>query len=72
MIRFDAAALYLALEAARQARGVSFAQISQETGVSVATIRRARSGGRMEVDGVLALTRWLGRPIEDFTKQSPI
>jgi transcriptional regulator with XRE-family HTH domain len=70
MIRFDAAALYAALDAARQERGITWAQLAQQTGVSLATIKRARSGGRMEVDGVLALTAWLGRRVEAFTRRT--
>jgi hypothetical protein len=70
MIRFDAAALFAALEVACQERGVSWSQLASETGVSIATIKRARAGGRMEVDGVLALTGWLGRKVEEFTRRS--
>lgn len=70
MIRFDAAALFAALDVARRERGLSWSQLAQETGVSATTIKRAKAGGRMEVDGVLALTHWLERPVEDFTRRS--
>ena len=39
-------------------------------GVSVATITRLRSGGRMEVDGMLARVAWLGVPVETFVRES--
>jgi transcriptional regulator with XRE-family HTH domain len=71
MVRFDGPALFASLDSARQARGLSWAQLSQQTGVSVSTIKRSQGGGRMEVDGVLALTSWLGRPVEDFLKRTP-
>ena len=71
MRRFDARALYAALEAERAARGVTWAQIARETGVSASTITRTRRGGRMEVDGMLALVGWLGETVEAFTRESP-
>ena len=70
MRRFDPQALYAALEAERSARGVTWKQIARETGVSVSTITRTRHGGRMEVDGVLALVGWLGVPVEAFTRET--
>lgn len=38
-----------------------------ETGVSASTLTHTRRGGRMEVDGMLAMVRWLGRTVESFT-----
>ncbi len=66
--RFDAAALYHALDAERQARGVTWQAVATDIGVSVATITRIRHGGRMEVDGMLAMVSWLKRPVEDFVR----
>ena len=71
MRRFDPRALHAALDAERQARGISWQQIAEETGVSVSTITRTREGGRMEVDGVLQLVGWLGASVEDFTREAP-
>jgi DNA-binding phage protein len=65
--RFDARALYSALEAERRARGMSWQQVAIETGVSATTLTRTKQGGRLEVDGTLAMVRWLGRTIESFT-----
>ncbi len=67
MRRLHPPALYSALDAERLLRGVTWQQVSRECGVSVATIRRTQQQVRFEVDGILALTGWLGRPIEDFT-----
>jgi hypothetical protein len=58
--RFDAAALYAALDAQRKARGMAWTQVGNEIGVSPCTIMRTRLGGRMEVDGMLAMVRWAG------------
>lgn len=64
--RFDACALYAALDAQRQSRGMSWRQVALEIGVSASTLTRTKQGGRMEVDGMLAMVRWLGRPAESF------
>jgi len=70
VIRFDSVALWRALDAQRAARGLTWTQVAAETGVSAATLTRTRQGGRMEVDGVLAMTMWLGRTVESFTRGS--
>jgi transcriptional regulator with XRE-family HTH domain len=68
--RFDAAALYAALDAQRNAQGITWKQVAEEIGVSVATIQRVRSGGRMEVDGMLAMVYWLEVSVESFVRES--
>jgi transcriptional regulator with XRE-family HTH domain len=70
MRRFDAAALFTAMDAQRVARGMTWEQVGREIGVSAATIQRARRGGRMEVDGMLAMVGWLGVPVETFVRDS--
>lgn len=65
--RFNAAALYAALDAQRRARGMSWSQVAAEIGVSASTLTRTKLGGRMEADGMLAMVRWLGRTAESFT-----
>jgi hypothetical protein len=39
--------------------------------LSAATIARTRTGGRMEVDGMLAMVGWLKVPVETFVRDSP-
>ena len=70
MVRFDSKAHYAALDAQRARRRMTWRQVAVETGVSAATITRTRSGGRLEVDGMLAMVRWLGVPVETFVRQS--
>jgi len=65
--RFDAPALYAALDAQRSSRGLSWQQVAAEIGVSASTLTRTKHGGRMEVDGMLAMVHWLGRAVESFT-----
>ena len=71
MIRFDARALYEALDAQRAARGLNWPDVARETGVAVATLKRTQAGGRLEVDGMLAMVAWLGRSVESFTRKTP-
>jgi transcriptional regulator with XRE-family HTH domain len=70
MDRFDAKALYEALDKRRGARGLTWAQVATEMGVSATTVARTRTGGRMEVDGMLAMVRWLGVPAETFVRET--
>ena len=70
MVRFDSKALSAALDAQRVARGMTWTQVAAATGVSAATITRTRAGGRLEVDGMLAMVRWLGVPVEKFVRES--
>lgn len=66
--RFDPPALHAAISAERERRGIPWAQVAAESGVAASTIRRLQEHGRFELDGVLWLTQWLGRPVEDFTR----
>ena len=66
--RFDPVALYAALDEQSRSRGMSRRRVAAEIGVSVATITRTKLGGRMEVDGMLAMVHWLGRTAESFTR----
>ena len=67
MRRLHPPALYAALDAERRQRGVTWQQVARECGVSAQTIQRTQRQVGFEVDGILALAAWLGRPIEDFT-----
>jgi len=64
--RFDVKALYAALDAQRRARSITWQQVASETSVSATTLTRTRHGGRLEVDGMLAMVRWLNRTVESF------
>ena len=72
MIRFDSKALYVALDERRSALGLSWKQVASEAGVSVSTLTRTRLGGRLEVDGMLAMVSWLGRSVESFVRGSDV
>lgn len=68
MRRFDAHVLFAALDAQRRARNMTWTAVASEIGVSASTLRRTERGGRMEVDGMLAMVRWLGQPAEAFVR----
>jgi len=67
--RFDSKALYDALDTQRKSRDLSWREVAAEIGVSAATISRTKRGGRMEVDGMLAMVSWLGHPVERFVRE---
>jgi len=66
MRRFDSKALYQALDEQRRSRDLTWDEVATEIGVSKATISRTKGGGRMEVDGMLAMVARLGVPVERF------
>ena len=71
MKRFDAEALHKALDEQRKRRDMSWADVSKEIGVSASTLRRTKDGGRMEVDGMLAMVNWLNEKVETFVIETP-
>lgn len=71
MKRFDAKALYEALEKKRNKERKSWSDISIEIGVSSSTITRTKHGGRMEVDGMIAMVDWLDEKVETFVREQP-
>jgi hypothetical protein len=78
---FDIAALYAALDAQRQARGMSWQQVVREINalfahtparpISPSTVTGMRSAGTIEGDGVLQMLRWLERTPESFVPGHP-
>ncbi len=68
--RFNAEALYHALDNERQRRKMTWTDISKEIHVSASTIQRTKRGGRMEVDGMIAMVSWLRVPVETFIRET--
>jgi DNA-directed RNA polymerase specialized sigma24 family protein len=71
MKRFDAKALHRALDEQRKRRELSWEDISKEIGVSTSTLRSTKEGGRMEVDGMLAMVYWLNEKVETLVVDLP-
>ena len=63
---FDATGFYLALDAARQSRSLSWRQVADRAGVSASTLTRMAQGKRPDVDSLAALTSWSGLEVEKF------
>ncbi len=70
MRRFDSKALHRALDSQRVQRGMTWTEVSKEIGVSASTLRRTKEGGRMEVDGMIAMVDWLGERVETFVRET--
>jgi len=64
--RFCGEQLYAAVDSRRQELGLSWAAVARQIGVALSTLKRTQQNGPMETDGILSMTRWLGRPPEDF------
>ena len=60
-LKFDAQALYEAIDAQRRERGMTWNELANELRVSTSTIKgmTKRQWG-IELDGVMGMTRWLG------------
>lgn len=68
-LRFDARALYAALDEARSARRLTWAEVATATGVGDATaLTRLQAGGRVTFPGVMRLLGWLGAPASRFVR----
>jgi transcriptional regulator with XRE-family HTH domain len=64
--RLDVAFLYAALDAEREARGISWRQLAKDVGISPSTLSRLANGHRPDVDVFASLTSWLGVPAETY------
>ena len=80
---FDIEALYAALDAQRQARGISWQQVVREMNalservparptISASTLTGMRNRAVIEGDGVLQMLRWLDRTPESFVPGHPV
>lgn len=49
---------------------MSWNDVSNEIGVSASTMQRTKLGGRMEVDGMIAMVDWLGEQVETFVRET--
>jgi len=63
---FDPGLLLAAVDAQRKARGLTWAELSRQLNVSVSTMKGMPAKTVLEADGVLQMTRWLGRRVESF------
>lgn len=64
--RINVRALYAALDAQRDAQGMSWRHLAKDRGLSPSTFTRLANGHRPDVDAFAALVGWLGQPAERF------
>lgn len=68
--KFDAGAFFAALDAQRAARGLTWKQVAEESGVSASTLTRMAQGKRPDVDGLASLASWSGLDANAFMGES--
>jgi hypothetical protein len=69
ILRFDACAIYAALDAMRIARGESWQQVANEIGgTTVSGLTRLARGGRVSFPDVMRIVGWLGRAATTYTR----
>jgi len=72
VLRFDARAIYTALENERSTRRMTWEQVAAAiAGSSASNLRRLERGGRVSFPQVMRVVRWLGRPASSFMWASP-
>ena len=59
-------ALYGALNAKREAKGLSWRAVAKDIGVSPSLLSRIGNGYRPDADGFVTLVTWLGMSAENF------
>lgn len=69
VLRFDARAIYSALDTQRAERGMTWRQVADEIGgFNAPSLTRLTKGGRVVFPGVMRIFRWLSRPAAHFTR----
>jgi transcriptional regulator with XRE-family HTH domain len=65
---FDALGFYQALDAARQARGMTWRDVATGSGISASSLTRMAQGKRPDVDSLAALASWSGLEADRFVR----
>jgi len=69
ILRWDTAALHGAMNAERNARGLTWQGVAQEIGgYTPGMLTRLAKGGRIGCPGVMRIVRWHGEPAARFTR----
>lgn len=66
---FDTGAFFAALDAARQAKKMTWKKVADEAGISASTLTRMAQGKRPDVDGLAALTAWGNLDVDAFIRR---
>jgi transcriptional regulator with XRE-family HTH domain len=62
----EVTALYAALDAARNEKGLSWRQLAKEVGISPSTMSRMANGYKPDLTAFASMTTWLRMPAETF------
>lgn len=65
---FDSGSFFSALESTKLARGLTWKQVADQSGVGASTLTRMAQGRRPDVNGLAALSSWSGLDIDDFVR----
>jgi transcriptional regulator with XRE-family HTH domain len=66
---FDTGGFFVALDAQRRAKSMTWRDVAIEAGVSASTLTRMSQGKRPDVDGLASLLAWSGLTAEDFIRE---
>ena len=66
---FDVGGFHAALDAQRAAKGLSWKDVAEQSGVSASTLTRMSQGRRPDVDGLALLLVWSGLDTTKFLPQ---
>lgn len=64
--RFDASGFYVALDAVRTAKKMTWKDVAEATDVSASTLTRMAQGRRPDVDSLAALATWANLSTDDY------
>ena len=71
ILRWDTKALHSALNAERQARGLTWKEVARDVGgFTPGMLTNLAKGGRTGFPGVMRIVGWLGQPAAAFTRAS--
>lgn len=65
---FDGESFYLALDAQREAKEMTWRQVAVATGVSASSFTRMAQGKRPDVDSLAALCAWSGLSADNYLR----
>lgn len=69
---FDLGAFHSALDGQRIAKGLTWKEVAEQSGVSASTLTRIAKGRRPDVDGLALLLVWLGVDFYQFVPEASV
>ncbi len=69
---FDLGAFHSALDGQRIAKGLTWKEVAEQSGVSASTLTRIAKGRRPDVDGLALLLVWLGVDFYQFVPEANV